>query len=175
LQELVPGSPHWVNNYYFQHAEFFMITQSPFNNLGQPFAVRPVGSFLDYERPRRWLDFCRSHQHQLHERSTRAATLREIPKVRVIDCSSQPYRIIEQPPSCEYVALSYVWGHSIQSEAAPEYYVSENHLPNDLPAVINDAMEVTLKLHFRFLWVDRWDKVFYNIPNLFIDVSTGTV
>ena len=174
LQKLVPGSLHWVNNCYFQRAEFFMITRSPFNNLSQPFTVRPVGLSLDYERPRRWLDFCRSHHHRSHERSTHAATLREIPEVRVIDCSSQPYRIIKQPPSSEYVALSYVWGHSIHSEAAPEHYVSENDLPNDLPAVINDAIEVTLKLNFRFLWVDRWDMVFCNIPNLFIDVSTGT-
>jgi hypothetical protein len=159
-QELSPGSTHWENNRYFQQAEFFTLTGSPFNNLDQPFTIQLVDSFLDFRRPRRWLDFCRSHDHQLHDHSPRAAILCEVPEFRVIDCSSRPYRIVEQPSSCEYIALSYVWGQSKHSEDAPEYGISESHLPDELPAVIDDAIEVTLKLHFRFLWIDRWDKPF---------------
>jgi hypothetical protein len=68
-----------------------------------------------------------------------------VPGLRVIDCAagSQTLSTMCAPVSSQYVALSYVWGDAHTS-------ITET------PAVIKDAMKVTLELGLRFLWVDKY-------------------
>jgi hypothetical protein len=76
----------------------------------------------------------------------------QIRSLRVIDCQTRT--IIRAPAMCQYVALSYVWGASTTSTANFE---NPNNPPTiqNAPKVINDAIDVTLNLGFRYLWIDR--------------------
>ena len=76
-----------------------------------------------------------------------------IGSLRVIDCQSRT--IIRAPAMCQYVALSYVWGASTTSTANIE---TQNNPPTiqNAPKVINDAIDMTLNLGIRYLWIDRY-------------------
>lgn len=68
----------------------------------------------------------------------------------LIDCQTRTLVPAEDHP---YVALSYAWGQ------IPEKYNVADHsrkLPTHFPRTIEDAITVTLKLDFRYLWVDRY-------------------
>ncbi|EMR83099.1 putative tol protein [Botrytis cinerea BcDW1] len=68
-----------------------------------------------------------------------------VPGLLFIDClaDSTTISLVSAPKSTHYVALSYVWGgvHTTSTE---------------VPAVIKDAIKVTVKLGLRFLWADRY-------------------
>jgi hypothetical protein len=69
---------------------------------------------------------------------------------RVIDCLDST--IVPAPVSCQYLALSYVWG--TDSTAGVEGRTSQ--LPHRIPRTIQDGIELTKALGFRYLWVDRY-------------------
>ena len=95
---------------------------------------------IDYHLLRYWYGFCAQNH-----RKTCAINSKEYPEMlKVIDCRTR--RIIGAPPSCSYVALSYVWGKQTSTT-----------VPSDtIPSVISDAMIVTLELGWQYLWVDRY-------------------
>ncbi|TGO24411.1 hypothetical protein BPAE_0103g00120 [Botrytis paeoniae] len=68
-----------------------------------------------------------------------------MPELLLIDClaDSPTISLVSAPKPCHYAALSYVWGgvHTTSTE---------------VPAVVKDAIKVTVKLGLRFLWVDRY-------------------
>ncbi|KAF2658956.1 HET-domain-containing protein, partial [Lophiostoma macrostomum CBS 122681] len=66
--------------------------------------------------------------------------------LRCIDCEGM--KVVDLPSNSRYLALSYVWGACSNVE-------KEANL-SDVPAVIKDAIFVTLQLSFRFLWIDRY-------------------
>lgn len=77
----------------------------------------------------------------------------ELPR-RLIDCRER--RIVPRPSDpVDYFALSYVWGAAAQPTAAGEEREAGS-LPDRLPATVEDAMTVVLRLGFRYLWVDRY-------------------
>jgi hypothetical protein len=53
-----------------------------------------------------------------------------------------------------YLALSYVWGKAFKNESMGDCRNYE--LPERIPSVVKDAMEVVRKLGYRYLWVDRY-------------------
>jgi hypothetical protein len=61
----------------------------------------------------------------------------------VLDCRSR--QVINAPEGCRYVALSYVWGRSSES----------NESLKELSKVIEDSITVTLGLGFNYFWADR--------------------
>ncbi|KAH8773990.1 heterokaryon incompatibility protein-domain-containing protein [Hyaloscypha finlandica] len=67
---------------------------------------------------------------------------------RVVDCKAR--QVVIAQPGCQYLALSYVWGSTTGTSAR-----SLLDLDN-CPKVINDSIDVTLKLMFQYLWVDRY-------------------
>jgi Heterokaryon incompatibility protein (HET) len=73
--------------------------------------------------------------------------------LRVIDCHT--HTIIPAPAEWQYVALSYVWGCPTSPTTGTEAQDIQPTLQN-APKVVKDAIEVTLKLHLRYLWVDRY-------------------
>jgi hypothetical protein len=67
---------------------------------------------------------------------------------KVVDCKAR--QVVVAQPGCQYLALSYVWGSTTST--------SDRSLLDldNCPKVINDSIDVTLKLMFQYLWVDRY-------------------
>jgi hypothetical protein len=80
---------------------------------------------------------------------------------RVIDV--QRRRLVQMPLGFpRFVALSYVWGHHpdpaklFATKANIEALRRDGGLPeSDMPATVEDAMEVCRRLGEPYLWVDR--------------------
>jgi hypothetical protein len=96
---------------------------------------------VDYTEVRLWVDHCDStHFERCH-----TTTKHEVPGFKVIDCLNR--NLVSLPDlHTQYVALSYVWGTPI-----PEVDNSER-----FPQTIEDSINVTSKLGYRYLWVDRY-------------------
>ena len=79
-----------------------------------------------------------------------------IPGFRVIDCLDET--VVTPASGCEFVALSYVWGPAkpVKGGGGGVMPATSTFRLNTLPCVVRDAMEVTLGLGFRYLWVDRY-------------------
>jgi len=116
--------------------------------LQEDFAARTTGRLfglisVDTDVLKEWIERCNSnHQHV-------CGRIREdgIRPDRLIDCSRWELCTSDEP----YVCLSYVWGSNLSDQK-----VAGNALPHEMPSTISDAMEVTLKLGWRYLWVDRY-------------------
>ncbi|PMD61837.1 HET-domain-containing protein [Hyaloscypha bicolor E] len=67
---------------------------------------------------------------------------------KVVDCKAR--QVVVARPGYQYLALSYVWGSTTGT--------SDRSLLDldNCPKVINDSIDVTLKLMFQYLWVDRY-------------------
>lgn len=73
---------------------------------------------------------------------------------RVIDCITR--QIVPMVEGLPYIALSYMWGGSTgphgsrlsESPSPPDF------LPKTLPQMIQDTLNVTVRLDHRYLWVD---------------------
>jgi hypothetical protein len=88
-----------------------------------------------------WISLC-SSRHRICDVEVRSSNACQ----KLIDCETRAIVIGENRP---YVALSYVWGlSSDKSEDA-------NRLPTNMPNTIQDAMTLTKRLGYRYLWVDR--------------------
>jgi Heterokaryon incompatibility protein (HET) len=100
----------------------------------------------------RWLNYCRSH----HKRLCCSSKETQFLGLKVIDCNS--LSVIPAPPSCPYVALSYVWGHSKRSSCNVNAMCMDAAytLPSPLPNVISDGITVTKALGLQYLWVDKF-------------------
>jgi hypothetical protein len=94
----------------------------------------------DFDLIRSWLQTCRT----CHTRLCGLESVEHVPGFKIIDCETR--HIIQPTKSVEYLALSYVWG-----SASSETIQNETVLPESIPQVIKDAIEVTRKLHYQFL------------------------
>jgi hypothetical protein len=74
--------------------------------------------------------------------------------VRVIDCSTR--YIAHWDGIAPYVSLSYVWGTTKDTCEAIEDGGGRQPLPQLLPRVITDSIEVTKALGYRYLWIDKF-------------------
>lgn len=101
---------------------------------------------IDYGVISGWLSFCKERHTQLcHRRGDN-----RIRNLRVIDCVTR--KLVPLPSEeAEFVTLSYVWGVCTALGNG-----DNSELPVSVPKVMEDAMVVTVKLGFRFLWVDRY-------------------
>ena len=89
-----------------------------------------------------WISLC-SSQHRICDLEVQSSSACR----KLIDCETRGIVPGENRP---YVALSYVWGPSSVRSEDPD------RLPADLPNTIQDAMTVTQKIGYRYLWVDRY-------------------
>jgi hypothetical protein len=69
--------------------------------------------------------------------------------IKVIDCSRR--RVVQAPEGCAYVALSYVWGKAHSQVNSHSWGMAM-----DFPQTIEDSIQVTRHLGYRYLWVDRY-------------------
>jgi len=95
----------------------------------------------DYGAANGWLQFCAAYHRGLCTRPS-LDTTQALPGFRLIDCESTPPTIQAASLSAKYAALSYVWGRT--------------GITASWPKVVLDAITVTKRLGFRYLWVDRF-------------------
>jgi hypothetical protein len=101
---------------------------------------------VDWDRIRDWISTCSTDPQHFDCQPMNLA----LDDFRVIDCLSRA--VVPLPPKAKYAALSYVWGPSSSSEPL----LDGNRLPATTPMAIEDAMQCTTQLGFRYLWVDRY-------------------
>ena len=110
---------------------------------------------IDYHLLRSWYDLCVQH----HPKKCAVNTKGLPDTLKVIDCRTK--KIVEAPPNCSYIALSYVWGQRQSPIVTWPKQPYENPGPTILsddttPSVVTDAMTVTVQLGWQYLWVDRY-------------------
>jgi Heterokaryon incompatibility protein (HET) len=101
----------------------------------------------DFDLIKEWLSFCQDHHRQ-------RCALKEstpVPGLKFIDCFTR--QIVMATEGMEYLALSYVWGPGLTSG---DDSLSGPFLPDNIPQTISDALVVTRKLQYRYLWIDRY-------------------
>jgi hypothetical protein len=102
-----------------------------------------------YEVVKEWIHLCQS----MHTTVCMVHNPLTVRYQRLIDCQSRTLVPAEDHP---YVALSYVWGHTSETCNNLEVIYDSGKLSEKLPRTIEDAITVTLKLDFRYLWIDRY-------------------
>ncbi|KAK6844352.1 HET-domain-containing protein [Apiospora arundinis] len=103
---------------------------------------RPIKTVMAFEEIRKCLVSCKKN----HIRCLKSP-LPRMP-IWLIDCKDRSLRYLSTDE--KYFALSYVWGQVTVSRA------SGGHLPGVLPRTIEEALELTLALGYRYLWVDQF-------------------
>jgi len=108
----------------------------------QHYVVRKLApERIDYDVLRHWLRHCKRH----HRTKCSPNFSSSIPGLLVFDCKAGEVVAAPEDTVFPYIALSYVWGGV---GIAPKE-------PKEFPATIRDAITVTLKLGYRYLWVDQ--------------------
>jgi hypothetical protein len=113
-----------------------------------PLQVNEISTWLDLKNTKRHLQNCLRHHASCNQQKETSSS--RLSRLRVIDCSTRS--IITPPGDSPYVALSYRWGEN-HSRTREE---QKDILPANLPATIEDAILVTRRLGFRYLWVDKY-------------------
>lgn len=92
-----------------------------------------------------WIRQC---QMEHGNRCNQGTTLKEtaVDGLKVIDCEKE--LVVGHEGDGSYLALSYVWGRTEGSRTDTSLALA--------PGVVRDAMELTRKLGYKFLWVDRY-------------------
>ncbi|KAK3489689.1 heterokaryon incompatibility protein-domain-containing protein [Neurospora crassa] len=126
-------------------------------------ARRIIPHQVNYNVIGEWLSLC--HSDHIHcDGDGDDADVVTIPGFQVIDCTTT--KIVSavdllagggEPGRVEYVTLSYVWGQAGEAGFhGPVLREDAVTLPDDLPLVISDAVEVVKRLGYRYLWIDRY-------------------
>jgi hypothetical protein len=96
---------------------------------------------ISYSQIREQIESCMKH----HDCCS-LGFYRPLVDLRVIDCEQR--RLVDAPTDCRYIALSYVWGELSGSE--------DFVLSHSLPPTIEHSILTTLKLGYKYLWIDRY-------------------
>lgn len=106
---------------------------------------------IDFDIVREWLSFC-----EQNHRSSCSLNVSDLPcPFAVIDCEHRT--IVHLPQGDLYLCLSYVWGApSTTSPLGPVKTGQGFALPEEVPLVVQDAIDLTRRVGFRYLWVDRY-------------------
>lgn len=110
--------------------------------LSDPFKSTCLSEGVDFEVIKSWIADCKGS----HDKCNSKPELRKpLLDLKVIDCIERV--IVPAPNECQFVALSYVWGPSEPGIAT---------LSGQLPQTIEDSIQVSSLLGYRYLWVDRF-------------------
>ncbi|KAG2414911.1 hypothetical protein HFD88_006099 [Aspergillus terreus] len=139
---------------------------------------REIGSHIDVELVRRWLDDYKMHKHSRASINESAHLFQKERPFRLIDVVDEC--LVLKSEVCEYVALSYVWGpiptilslREDDSGTVPILLSTRGNVaalgihkslskPQQSPhghwrisRTVRDAMELTRLIGMRYLWVD---------------------
>lgn len=120
-----------------------------------------VGPVVSIERIKSWMRICEKEHGPTCASVWRNRNVTdELPAgARMIDVVKMA--IVKVPRGCRYVALSYVWGDNINSEAYKTVSMNVAQRSQrgslegvELPRTICDAIKLVRKLGERYLWVD---------------------
>jgi hypothetical protein len=125
----------------------------------QPFPYHsPKTDSVDMDLVRVWVAGCQAKHTDLcvDAGPEIMSDIRSLPGFQLIDCNTS--RIVIAPEVFQYVALSYVWGQPLAKNDGSARSCNQlgGNLPSNLPETIRDAMTVTLRLGYRYLWVDKY-------------------
>ncbi|KAK8140065.1 hypothetical protein PG984_000131 [Apiospora sp. TS-2023a] len=152
-RKLVPcfhlDSGPWVGNpvrfaVALGQAEF---AQVPATDTVKWLSAARVQPSADLDRAKDWISHCLVN----HQESCPPLTPTPFWPTNVIDCMDGT--LIETPPDCSYVSLSYVWGKPKPGQTPGTL---GSLAAADVPLTIRDVMKVTLRLGYRYLWIDRY-------------------
>ncbi|KAK3955917.1 heterokaryon incompatibility protein-domain-containing protein [Pseudoneurospora amorphoporcata] len=119
-------------------------------------ARRILPDQVNYHLIGEWLRLCLLGHVQCHGDGD--SDVMTIPGFRVIDCTTRSIvsavEAFGNHDKLDYVTLSYVWGQA--GFSGPVLREDGLSLPDELPLVISDAMEVVKRVGYRYLWVDRY-------------------
>jgi hypothetical protein len=101
---------------------------------------------VDYSLLKSWINTCVKR----HGDSCKRPETQFMYRPKFINCHTR--KIEDTSPAGGYVALSYVWG---DTQAANDI-VNGSSLRKNLPATIEDAITVTKRLDYAYLWIDRY-------------------
>ncbi|KAF2456453.1 heterokaryon incompatibility protein-domain-containing protein [Lineolata rhizophorae] len=119
------------------------------HDIDSRFTVRRLSAdAIDWDVVSSWLHYCLEN-HLRHCAKVPHASIKDL---RLIDCLDRQIVTLSQEE--QFVALSYVWG-SVSAPKSTGSSHQENDLP-EVPEVVEDAIEVTKNLGYRYLWVDRY-------------------
>jgi hypothetical protein len=119
---------------------------------------RRISAAINLELVKKWLGHCKSRHRNTCIAVGRGSHLAR--GLRVIDCHSRA--TIDAPPTCRYFALSYVWGDPGMTNCQDDSSTAESQLS----PVVSDAIDITLSLGERYLWVDQLVRRTINSPCL---------
>ncbi|KJA18230.1 hypothetical protein HYPSUDRAFT_205488 [Hypholoma sublateritium FD-334 SS-4] len=130
------------------------------------FFSRVIKDQIDFNLVRNWISICNERHkncagvHRALDPVKFTDVVDEIRSFRVIDVVDKCITLA--PRSCQYAALSYVWGQAqpfwssrsniVQLEKPGALVLPENH--DKIPLTIRDAILVVKELGMRYLWVD---------------------
>ncbi|TPX16006.1 uncharacterized protein E0L32_000340 [Thyridium curvatum] len=114
---------------------------------GLDFVRQIQAGSIDYGIISEWLACCHKH-HRCDPLESLSSVA--VGNLRLIDCNN---RSIVPGSGHKYVTLGYVWGPHARNDAVGDFIGS---LPPRLPDTIEDAIQVTKKLGFRYIWIDRY-------------------
>jgi len=119
------------------------------------FGKEVTGPLIDFQVVKGWLEDCQEH-HACHIKAVSAVQTPAL--FKVIDV--QKMCVVEPPPGCRYLTLSYVWGTKLMfllKEANLAELSSTGGLKANwekLSPTIRDAIHFARKLGETYLWVD---------------------
>ncbi|KAI8649837.1 HET domain-containing protein [Fusarium keratoplasticum] len=105
------------------------------------------GPTADMALAKSWIDECTAN-HSGCSNGEYVNLFKRLPDIKFIDCDTMD--LVSSARPARYCALSYVWGAAYR-DAKPTFLD-----PGSIPNVIADAIEVTSRLGYRFLWVDQY-------------------
>ena len=113
------------------------------------FEPQPISPSFDPSLVLSWLDYCtRYHRMLCHSEPL------PVHGVKVIDCNT--LQIKDHHANMHYVSLSYVWGKSKNVCEPVETIGGQKTLPQLLPPLIRDSIQVTIALGYQYLWIDKF-------------------
>ncbi|KAH7115829.1 heterokaryon incompatibility protein-domain-containing protein, partial [Dendryphion nanum] len=110
--------------------------------------LQPLRDCIDFSIAENWLRLCSTQHSNCYKRQALLIPL------RLIDCIERT--IISPQEGVDYVTLSYVWGSTVANSNEQNGSSVNQALPTSLPQTIEDAMTVTKKLNYRYLWIDKY-------------------
>ncbi|KAH8165698.1 hypothetical protein CIB48_g2509, partial [Xylaria polymorpha] len=134
----------------------YLVYQDQEISKGKKLIPRLVSTKFQPDVVLKWLKVCLSHHDACRPRHIRCQANEYLESsLNLIDCRDR--RIINaldagSDSRALYVALSYVWGDRADVLTAPDRHA----LPAKLSPVVEDSIQVTLMLGYRYLWVDKY-------------------
>jgi hypothetical protein len=121
----------------------------------RPVAINPATDEI-FATARAWIADCLRNHKTCHYIGETLLPSRVINVGKDMRTQTVKLRIISEEEKGDYVALSYCWGgtQSVVLTTNTLETMTANLDISSLPKTILDAIEVTRKLGFRFLWID---------------------